>query len=197
LAQTRRERRAYPSWICEERTTKSEPKRHAALRVAPLLGSGFVAPRSQPHFGGCSLVAPRQNPKSVQPMYSYLGDTTLDSSRRSPRSGDRRLKKLMVMHPLDGLGAGLEGCQRERRRRTRSRLHPLRGARPEPVEGCSLFCRCSRGACPEALEGSPLCCDTPSRASGRARLTFCQASGLIAHDASESNPPPGRSAWSS
>src|SRR5437867_7761914 len=68
---------AYPSAICEERTTKSEAKRHAALRVAPLLGSGFVAPRSQPHFGGCSLVAPRQNPKSVQPMYSYLGDTTL------------------------------------------------------------------------------------------------------------------------
>src|SRR5881628_798856 len=70
---------AYPSAICEERTTKSEPKRHAALRVAPLLGSGFVAPRSQPHFGGCSLVVPRQNPKAAQPVYSYFRDTTLGS----------------------------------------------------------------------------------------------------------------------
>src|SRR5213592_644555 len=68
---------AYPSAICEGRTTKSEPKRHAALRVAPFLGSGFVAPRSQPHFGGCSLVASRQNPKAAQPVYSYLRDTTL------------------------------------------------------------------------------------------------------------------------
>ena len=79
MVQTRRERRAYPSGICEERTTKSEPKRHAALRVAPLLGSGFVAPRSQPHFGGCSLVAPRQNPKSAQPVYRYFGDTTRET----------------------------------------------------------------------------------------------------------------------
>src|SRR5216110_2293096 len=78
--QTRRERRAYPSGICRERTTKSEPKRHVALRVAPLLGSGFVAPRSQPRFGGCSLVAPRQNQKSAQPAYKYFRDTTLKSS---------------------------------------------------------------------------------------------------------------------
>src|SRR2546430_11157985 len=45
--QTRRERRAYPSAVCKERTTKSEPKRHAAHRVAPHLAFGFVAPRSQ------------------------------------------------------------------------------------------------------------------------------------------------------
>ena len=45
--QTRRERRAYPSAVCKERTTKSEPKRHAARRVAPHLAFGFVAPRSQ------------------------------------------------------------------------------------------------------------------------------------------------------
>ncbi len=47
LVQTRRERRAYPSAVCKERTTKSEPKRHAAHRVAPHLAFGFVAPRSQ------------------------------------------------------------------------------------------------------------------------------------------------------
>src|SRR5919108_4852852 len=45
--QTRRERRAYPSAVCKERTTKSDPKRHAALRVASHLAFGFVAPRSQ------------------------------------------------------------------------------------------------------------------------------------------------------
>ena len=45
--QTRRERRAYLSAVCKERTTKSEPKRHAARRVAPHLAFGFVAPRSQ------------------------------------------------------------------------------------------------------------------------------------------------------
>ena len=35
LAQARRERRAYPSWVCEERATKPAAKRTAARRVAP------------------------------------------------------------------------------------------------------------------------------------------------------------------
>src|SRR5438094_7366121 len=72
FALTRRERRAYPSGVCKERATTSGPKRTAAQRVAPLFGSGFVAPRSQPHFGGCSLVAPRQNRKATQQTWSYL-----------------------------------------------------------------------------------------------------------------------------
>src|SRR5437867_10742218 len=72
LAQTRRERRAYPSGVCKERATTSGPKRTAARRVASLFGSGVVAPRSQPHCGGCSLVAPRQNRKSTQQTWSYL-----------------------------------------------------------------------------------------------------------------------------
>jgi len=72
LAQTRRERRAYPSGVCKERATMSGPKRTAARRVASFFGSGFVAPRSQPHFGGCSLVAPRQNRKSTQQTWLYL-----------------------------------------------------------------------------------------------------------------------------
>src|SRR5213592_4426974 len=69
--------RAYPSAVCEERTTKSEPKRHAALRVAPQLASGFVAPQSQPHFGGCSFVAPRQKPTAAQQMPNQFVNGTL------------------------------------------------------------------------------------------------------------------------
>src|SRR5262249_28669218 len=72
LGQTRRERRAYPSEVCKERATTSGPKRTAARRVASLFGSGFVASRSQPHCGGCSLVAPRQNRKAMQQTSSYL-----------------------------------------------------------------------------------------------------------------------------
>src|SRR5882672_2172158 len=71
-AQTRRERRAYPSMVCKARATTSEPKRTAVCEVASLFGSGVVAPRSQPHFGGCSLVAPRQNRKATQQTWSYL-----------------------------------------------------------------------------------------------------------------------------
>src|SRR5881398_1082810 len=77
LVQTRRERRAYPSAVCKERATTSGPKRTAARRVALLFGSGFVAPRSQPHCGGCSLVAPRQNRKSTQQTWSYLWNGVL------------------------------------------------------------------------------------------------------------------------
>src|SRR3989449_11526328 len=38
---TRRERRAYPSGVCEERATKSGRKRTAARRVAPNLACGL------------------------------------------------------------------------------------------------------------------------------------------------------------
>src|SRR5207245_2444238 len=80
LAQTRRERRAYPSAVCKERATTSGPKSTAARRVASLFGSGFVAPRSQPHFGGCSLVAPRQNRKSTQQTWLYLRNGVLSQA---------------------------------------------------------------------------------------------------------------------
>src|SRR5437773_1660361 len=95
LAQTRRERpvhrssfateggRAYPSAVCKERATKSGPKRTAARRVASLFGSGFVAPRSQPHCGGCFLVAPRQNRKSTQQTWPYLCNGVLRLIRSS------------------------------------------------------------------------------------------------------------------
>ncbi len=37
-----------PAVVCEERATKREPKRTAALRVAPKMPQGFVTRR--PHF---------------------------------------------------------------------------------------------------------------------------------------------------
>src|SRR5439155_16275355 len=73
--------RAYPSAVCEERTTKSELKRQAAPWVAPQLASGFVAPQSQPHFGGCSFVAPRQKPTAAQQMPTQFVNGTLAAGR--------------------------------------------------------------------------------------------------------------------
>src|SRR5213083_2466903 len=85
--------RAYPSGVCEERTTKSEPKRHAAPWVAPQLASGFVAPQSQPHFGGCSFVAPRQKPTAAQQMPTQFVNGTLAVAPRrlKKRDPDRKV----------------------------------------------------------------------------------------------------------
>ena len=47
LALPRRERRAYPSWVCKERATTAAPKKTATRRAAPELSRGFVTPRSQ------------------------------------------------------------------------------------------------------------------------------------------------------
>src|SRR5439155_25756357 len=74
-----------PQWICKERATKPGAKRTVALRVAPSLACGFVARRSQPHCGGCSLLAPRHRPNWAQQNTSHLGDTTLDR-RHSARA---------------------------------------------------------------------------------------------------------------
>ena len=51
LAQARRERRAYPPVVCEERTTKLAPKGTAAQWVASSLARGCVARRLQPAAG--------------------------------------------------------------------------------------------------------------------------------------------------
>src|SRR5439155_18216012 len=67
----------------------SGPKRTAARRVASLFGSGFVAPRSQPHCGGCFLVAPRQNRKSTQQTWSYLWNGVLSSTLAAPETSER------------------------------------------------------------------------------------------------------------
>src|SRR5205807_2671533 len=55
-----------PEWVCKERATKSGRKRAAARRGAPNLACGFVARRSQPRFGGCSLLAPCHRPNWAQ-----------------------------------------------------------------------------------------------------------------------------------
>ncbi len=81
-----------PKWICKERATKPGAKRTAALRVAPSLACGFVARRSQPHFGGCSLLAPRHRPNWAQQNTSHLGDTTTRVPRR--RGSSETGKKL-------------------------------------------------------------------------------------------------------
>src|ERR1041385_6906475 len=51
----------------------------------------FFIPRPQPPFGGCSLVAPRQNRKSTQQTSSYLRIGVLSPPRR-PWYGHRVLK---------------------------------------------------------------------------------------------------------
>src|SRR5215469_2303388 len=47
LALPRRERQAYPLWVCEERATTAAAKKTATRRAAPELTSDFVALRSQ------------------------------------------------------------------------------------------------------------------------------------------------------
>ena len=115
--------------ICEERTTKPWNKMTAARRVALLLASGVVAPRSQPHFGGCSLGAPCQKPRATQQTAFYPGvpSVTLrhaaihEQFRAGDIGGVRGRKK------SDGLGdfrslrrSARAALARESRRRVRS-----------------------------------------------------------------------------
>src|SRR5438128_11810792 len=76
-------------------------KRTAALWVAPSLACGFVARRSQPHCGGCSLLAPRHRPNWAQQNTSHLGDTTLEVHGPIARSHDWASKtiKLFLHRP--------------------------------------------------------------------------------------------------
>ena len=57
-APARRRATSIPAVVCEERATKREPKRTAALRVAPKTPQGFVAPRSHMPFSTASRLAP-------------------------------------------------------------------------------------------------------------------------------------------
>src|SRR3989441_11249054 len=68
-----------PPWICEERATTPPPKRQAALRLALKLAWGFVAQSVEYRCGYTHSLAPRPRPIRAQRMYSYFGDTTLDS----------------------------------------------------------------------------------------------------------------------
>ena len=63
-----------PSWVCKERTTKSQGKRLVALRVAQLFGSGFVAPQSS-RMGGTpsSRLARAKNPRNNSERINHSG----------------------------------------------------------------------------------------------------------------------------
>src|SRR5213593_2683822 len=103
-----------PQWICKERATKPGAKRTAALWVAPSLACGFVARRSQPHCGGCSLLAPRHRPNWAQQNTSHLGDTTLAHVRRPAEcnSAIRQIENLRYGPNVLDLSCGRcpQGC---------------------------------------------------------------------------------------
>src|SRR6266852_8482376 len=115
-----------PPWICKERATKSGRKGPAALRVAPNLACGFVARRLQPHYGGCSLLAPdtvsrvirpsarRAHESSPQPMVNNsaakndLRPVKVNAGRialRGSRSFAPRLMKTMASLPAPSAAA--------------------------------------------------------------------------------------------
>ena len=65
LAQARRERRAYPRWVCEARATEARAqKRTAAQRLAMFLTSGVSGSSVAAPLRGCALLAPSPRPKS-------------------------------------------------------------------------------------------------------------------------------------
>src|ERR1041385_8876950 len=95
-----------PQWICKERATKPGAKKTAALWVASSLACGFVARRSQPRCGGCSLLAPRHRPNWTQQNTSHLGDTTLGYSRLSGQaSSGLPMQKKNVVGSVTGFVA--------------------------------------------------------------------------------------------
>src|SRR5437867_12001823 len=72
-----------------QRSVRSEQRSLGQKEPPPgglpsLFGSGFVAPRSQPHCGGCFLVAPRQNRKSTPQTWSYLWNGVLSFKTPTP-----------------------------------------------------------------------------------------------------------------
>src|SRR5438876_9585816 len=69
-AQTRRERRAYPSGVCNDVWAEKNrrPQGRVAFRFWRCCSSVIPTGRD----GGCSLVAPSQNRKATQQTWSYL-----------------------------------------------------------------------------------------------------------------------------
>src|SRR5438876_12454486 len=97
-AQTRRERRAYPSGVCKARATTSGPKRTAARRVASLFGSGVVAPRSSRQVGTgdapssrLARTEKRRNKRGRIYGMEYLGENGVSNAPSDPE-----LNKLAV-----------------------------------------------------------------------------------------------------
>src|SRR6266700_2843271 len=94
-AQARRERRAYPLWICKERATPPGPKRTAARRVAPNLAWGFVARRSQPHCRG--MLPPRASPQAKLGATNVTEFTLMTTKLSAPCAG-----RILTVPPLGG-----------------------------------------------------------------------------------------------
>src|SRR5438128_427098 len=116
LVQTRRERRAYPSAVCKERTTKPGPKRHAAggLHRIWLLALLLLGHRS---LRICSLVAPRQKPNAVQQMPTQFVNSTLGRGNTFGQLGGYPLKKQRWKQDRYGFSASRGGMSRLPRRR--------------------------------------------------------------------------------
>src|SRR5437667_3774472 len=55
----RRERRAYPSWVCKERATTPDSQTAPALRGGAAPGHLLRCSSVTAHWRGCSLLAPR------------------------------------------------------------------------------------------------------------------------------------------
>src|SRR6266849_10772516 len=89
----RRERRAYPSVVCEERATPAAAKKTATRRTAPDLTGGFVAPPSQSAGG----YAPSSRLATGQIWRSAWVENSLSqywiASRVRARSEERRVGK--------------------------------------------------------------------------------------------------------
>src|SRR5438309_10181288 len=88
--QARRERRAYPEVDLQGVSNKAWSEKDCRPLGCAQFGLGFVARRSQPHCGGCSLLAPRHRPNWAQQNTSHLGDTTLAALRAAPTTTPRR-----------------------------------------------------------------------------------------------------------
>src|SRR5438876_9585815 len=103
-AQTRRERRAYPSGVCKARATTSGPKRTAARRVASLFGSGVVAPRSSRQVGTgdapssrLARTEKRRNKRGrIYKLDRGIGYTRFPSPRPSPSGRGRMVHRLWI-----------------------------------------------------------------------------------------------------
>jgi len=94
----RRERRAYPSWVCKDRATTREAKSTATRRVAPKMALGLVAPRSQVH---ANLLPRRASPKTI------LGATKHQPFRRHYTGGFTLIELLVVIAIIAILAAML------------------------------------------------------------------------------------------
>ena len=79
----RRERRAYPSAVCEERATPAAAKKTATRRAAPDLTCGFVAPQSQ---SAAAMLLRRASPP-VKSDAAHVSEILCHSTSSPPGRG--------------------------------------------------------------------------------------------------------------